>query len=113
MCIRDRLNGLGGGASALVAMAEIMDKYGEMAAFNKMTSQLALIVGGLTLSGSLIAAAKLDRRMSQRPVVLTGHNLISNGSIVLMLVLAVLTPVSYTHLAWLQRQRAETCPLKG
>jgi NAD/NADP transhydrogenase beta subunit len=85
------LNGLGGGASALVAMAEIMDKYGEMATFNKMTSQLALIVGGLTLSGSLIAAAKLDRRMNQRPVVLTGHNLMSNGSIVLMLVLAVLT----------------------
>lgn len=85
------LNGLGGGASALVAIAEIMDKYGEMATFNKLTSQLALIVGGLTLSGSLIAAAKLDRRMTQRPVHLTGHSLLSNGSIVAMAVLSIAT----------------------
>ena len=83
------LNGLGGGASALVAMSEILDKYGQMAAFTKLTSQLALIVGGLTLSGSLIAAAKLDRRMTQRPVRLAGHNVLSNGSIVLALAMAV------------------------
>ncbi len=87
------LNGLGGGASALVAIAEITDKYAEMATFNKLTSQLALMVGGLTLSGSLIAAAKLDRRMTQRPVHLPNHNLLSNLSIVAMLALGVSTLV--------------------
>ncbi len=82
------LNGLGGGASALVAAVEIMDSYGAMTMFSKVSSQLALIVGGITLSGSLVAAAKLDRRMSQRPLVLKGHGLITNGIIVLALCLA-------------------------
>ncbi len=87
------LNGLGGGASALVAIAEIMDKYDHMLTFNQLSSQLALMVGGLTLSGSLIAAAKLDRRMTQMPVVLPNHNLISNFSITAMLILGGCTLV--------------------
>ncbi|MGB4326440.1 MAG: NAD(P)(+) transhydrogenase (Re/Si-specific) subunit beta, partial [Bacillota bacterium] len=85
------LNGLGGGASALVALAEILDSYAGLPVFNKVAGQLGLIVGGLTFSGSLIAAAKLDRRMTQKPIVLKNHNLLLNGSIVLMLVLAGLT----------------------
>lgn len=85
------LNGLGGGASALVAAAEIINSYGNMDAVGKISSQLGLIVGGITLSGSLIAAAKLDRRMSQRPVTLKGHNLLANGSIVAMIALGAAT----------------------
>lgn len=85
------LNGLGGGASALVAYAEIADKYGSMDLVGQISSQLALIVGGVTLSGSLIAAAKLDRRMSQRPLVLKGHSLLATGSIVAMIALAAAT----------------------
>ena len=61
------LNGLGGGASALVAIVEIINRYPSMDVFTKFTSGLALAVGGVTLSGSLIAAAKLDRRISQAP----------------------------------------------
>ncbi|MGI6343887.1 MAG: NAD(P)(+) transhydrogenase (Re/Si-specific) subunit beta [Bacillota bacterium] len=85
------LNGLGGGASALVAAAEIIDRYNSMATFNQVSSQLALIVGGVTLSGSLIAAAKLDRRMTQRPVILKGHGTISAVSLVLMALLGLIT----------------------
>lgn len=85
------LNGLGGGASALVAAAEIVDKYGSMDIVGQISSQLGLIVGGVTLSGSLIAAAKLDRRMSQRPVVLKGHSLLATGSVVAMIALAAVT----------------------
>lgn len=85
------LNGLGGGASALVAAAEIIDNYGSMSTFSQISSQLALVVGGVTLSGSLIAAAKLDRRMSQRPVRLPGHGLLANGSIIAMIALAAAT----------------------
>ncbi|MGI6357307.1 MAG: NAD(P)(+) transhydrogenase (Re/Si-specific) subunit beta [Bacillota bacterium] len=82
------LNGLGGGASAIVAMVEIIDGYGLMSVFSKVSSQMALIVGGITLSGSLVAAAKLDRRMSQRPVVLQGHSLITNSIIILTICFA-------------------------
>ena len=82
------LNGLGGGASALVALIEILEKYAAMELFNQVTSQLALIVGGVTLSGSLIAALKLDRRIAQQPVILKGHRFWTNGAVVLMLALA-------------------------
>ncbi|NLN83417.1 MAG: NAD(P)(+) transhydrogenase (Re/Si-specific) subunit beta [Firmicutes bacterium] len=85
------LNGLGGGASLLVAAAEILSNFNQMDAFSKVSGQLALIVGGITLSGSMIAAAKLDRRMSQRPVVLKGHNILANGSLVIMIVATFLT----------------------
>jgi H+-translocating NAD(P) transhydrogenase subunit beta len=70
------LNGCGGGASALVALVEIMERSAQMTIFTRSASQLALVVGGVTLSGSLIAAAKLDRRISQKPVILPGHSMI-------------------------------------
>ncbi len=93
------LNGLGGGASALVALIEILEKYAAMELFNQVTSQLALIVGGVTLSGSLIAALKLDRRIAQQPVILRGHGFLVNGTIVLMLALAIATFFTGTPLA--------------
>ncbi len=85
------LNGLGGGASALVALIEILQNYATMDLFNQVTSQLALIVGGVTLSGSIIAALKLDRRITQQPVILKGHGFLANGTIVLILALAAAT----------------------
>jgi len=66
-------NGLGGGASLLVALIEILENYAGMPLFNQVASQLALIIGGVTLSGSIIAALKLDRRIAQQPVILKGH----------------------------------------
>ena len=77
------LNGLGGGASALVALIEILEKYRDMAVFSQVSSQLALIVGGVTLSGSIIAALKLDRRMAQQPVIIRGHGILANGTLLL------------------------------
>ena len=91
------LNGLGGGASALVALVEIFERYQEMLFFGRLTSQLALAVGAVTLSGSLIAAGKLDRRISQRPVILTNHSLISN--IVLLIVALLVIAASVTNIS--------------
>ncbi len=82
------LNGLGGGASALVALIEILEKYAAMNLFSQVSSQLALIVGGVTLSGSIVAALKLDRRIAQQPVILKGHGLLANGTVILMAALA-------------------------
>ena len=80
-------NGLGGGASALVALVEVFERFGEMPMFNAAAGQLALVVGGLSLSGSVIAALKLEGRMTQRPVVLPAHGTLSTLSMVAMLVL--------------------------
>lgn len=93
------LNGLGGGASLLVALIEILENYAKMPLFNQVTSQLALIIGGVTLSGSIIAALKLDRRIAQQPVILKGHSFLVNGVVVLMLALAVITFITAIPLA--------------
>ncbi len=81
------LNGLGGGASALVAIVEISNNLNNMPVFSKVSGLLALIVGGVTLSGSLIAAGKLDRRIPQKPIALPGDKAIST---LIMGVIAVL-----------------------
>ncbi|WIV11040.1 NAD(P)(+) transhydrogenase (Re/Si-specific) subunit beta [Proteiniborus sp. MB09-C3] len=90
------LNGLGGGASALVAIVEISNNLNHMAVFNKISGLLALIVGGVTLSGSLIAAGKLDRRIPQRPVSLPGDKAISTLIIVVLIVLTIIGAI-YTN----------------
>ncbi len=84
------LNGLGGGASALVALVEIFERYKQMTLFGRFTGQLALAVGAVTFSGSLIAAAKLDRRISQRPIILKNHGHISN-TVLLLIILLIIT----------------------
>lgn len=67
------LNGLGGGASALVAIVTVF-QGGGLTSFTLFTSGLAIVVGGVTLSGSLIAASKLHGVMHQRPIHLKNHN---------------------------------------
>lgn len=91
------LNGFGGGASALVALVEIFERYQGMTFSGRLSSQLALVVGAITLSGSLIAAGKLDRRISQQPVILIHHNWISNTVLLitgLLLIVASVISVS-------------------
>ena len=83
------LNGFGGGASALVALVEIAERYTSLPFFNQAASQLALMVGGVTVSGSILAALKLDRRLRQQPVVLKGHSFFAGAALVLMAALAL------------------------
>ena len=53
------LNGFGGAASALVAAVTAVN--GNAPAFEAATAGLALAIGGVTFTGSLIAAGKLAR----------------------------------------------------
>ncbi|MDD3840884.1 MAG: NAD(P)(+) transhydrogenase (Re/Si-specific) subunit beta [Clostridia bacterium] len=84
-------NGLGGAASALVALVEILEATSQQNYFVLFTSRLALIIGGITFSGSIIAAAKLDKRISQRPAVLPHHKIISNMMIIVLILLLILS----------------------
>lgn len=85
------LNGFGGAASALVAAVSLME--GLKGIFSLVTAGLALAVGMITLTGSLIAAGKLQKLISQRPVVWKGHSVIVGSSIVLTLAAVILTAV--------------------
>ena len=87
------LNGFGGGASALVAVTVLLQP-GEIAAFSRYTGILALLVGGLTFGGSMIAAGKLARKINQKPITYPGHTLISSLSIFAMVILILLSNLS-------------------
>ena len=77
------LNGLGGGASALVAAVTAMDSG--VPVFEAVTAGLALAIGALTLTGSLIAAGKLARILDARPRSLPNHSAVMAALAVVIL----------------------------
>ncbi len=69
------LNGLGGLASALAAFLALVK--GGLPAFERFTAVLALVIGALTFTGSLVAVGKLHRILPQKPITLPGHKAIT------------------------------------
>ncbi|WP_408954624.1 NAD(P)(+) transhydrogenase (Re/Si-specific) subunit beta [Natroniella sp. ANB-PHB2] len=93
------LNGLGGAASALVAGSTAAIYTTEPWIF-WFTAGLALAVGALTLSGSIVAALKLQGWIIQKPVTLSGHKLYQ-AFILVTGVLAIIT-LSITQITYFQ-----------
>ncbi len=89
------LNGFGGASSALVAVVA-WPQQPQHDLFFLITAALALVIGALTLSGSLLAAAKLHQLMTQKPVQIPGHTALS-----LILLLLVLVSVPLVFLGFL------------
>ena len=86
-------NGLGGAASALVAATAMATETADAFWVFWLTAALALGIGVLTFSGSIIAALKLHNWISQKPVMLTGHTLVLSilllaGTVLIALVVA-------------------------
>ncbi|MGV8963761.1 MAG: NAD(P)(+) transhydrogenase (Re/Si-specific) subunit beta [Candidatus Saccharimonadaceae bacterium] len=74
------LNGVGGAASAIVGALSLLGIGNALTAypvFSNVTASLALVVGMITLVGSLIAAGKLSRILPQKPVVWKNHGIIT------------------------------------
>ena len=69
------LNGFGGAASALVAAVTLTDGKA-VGAFEAATAGIALVIGMVTLLGSILAAGKLAKWFNQRPVILKGHKVL-------------------------------------
>ena len=88
------LNGLGGAASAFVAAAALIQatRSAETAGFTfeNVTSGLAIVIGAVTLTGSLIAAGKLARILKPAPKRLPGHTALTLVLALLMLASLVL-----------------------
>ncbi len=76
-------NGFGGGASALVASAEMMkvanSSVVDTSTTTLITIMLSVIIGSLTLSGSFIAFGKLKGFISGQPTTYPGQNIINFG----------------------------------
>ncbi|MFM9060929.1 MAG: NAD(P)(+) transhydrogenase (Re/Si-specific) subunit beta [Bacteroidota bacterium] len=111
------LNGFGGLAAALVALAEVVDLlYGEgllnlltqttgmgsmgsdYLVFYVVTLMISLSVGGISFTGSVLAMAKLDGKVSGQPVRFPFQGMITNGLLALM-VLLILAMIDFTYSA--------------
>jgi len=76
-------NGLGGGASALIASAEFYTQYqNNPSTFMLVTIILSVVIGTLTLTGSFIAFGKLQGFVSGKPITFPGQQLF-NGLMVI------------------------------
>tara|TARA_R110000868_G_scaffold134523_3_gene346574 strand:+ start:833 stop:2215 length:1383 start_codon:yes stop_codon:yes gene_type:complete len=78
------LNGIGGLASLFVAWSTMVAPT-EMSLFILVVTFLALLIGGVTFSGSLVAWGKLSERIVGRPIMFRGQALVN-----LLVVLAVI-----------------------
>ena len=78
------LNGIGGLASLFVAWSTVTSPA-SMSLFILVVTYLALLIGGVTFSGSLIAWGKLSERIVGRPIMFRGQAMVN-----LLVVLAVI-----------------------
>ena len=72
------LNGFGGGASMIVGAAEFYRAFEagtDIPTPTGVVLQLSLIIGGVTLTGSLVAFAKLQELISGKPLTFPAQNL--------------------------------------
>ncbi|NLB72786.1 MAG: NAD(P)(+) transhydrogenase (Re/Si-specific) subunit beta [Firmicutes bacterium] len=83
------LNGFGGGSSAIVSLLALLGILGDVGMADRLTSGLGLVIGSITLSGSLIAAAKLHGKMNQRPIIFKGQSTWNNLTLLVIGILFV------------------------
>lgn len=86
-------NGFGGIASLLVGWAEFQkfvytDALETQSEFTLIVISLAILVGGVTFTGSLIAYGKLAGKISSKPVLYTGQQIV-NVLILLMILVGI------------------------
>ena len=93
------LNGFGGGASMLVAVVEYMRLSGNPTPDVATTIVLGVLIGGVTFSGSMVAAGKLQELIASRALVFPFQKTI-NALLFLMLVAlgwyVIVAPTSMT-----------------
>ena len=89
------LNGIGGGASALVGALTLFQLTESNVYFTLVTAFLAIIIGMLTLVGSLVAAGKLHRVLPQKSVVWPFHNVATSLTLVVAVFFLLIGTLNY------------------
>jgi NAD(P) transhydrogenase subunit beta len=83
-------NAVGGGAAAIIALSDAVEHAGGLARLplqTTLTMVLDVVIGGVTLSGSLIASGKLAGILPGRPITMRGGR---TGNVLLALVATTL-----------------------
>lgn len=88
-------NGFGGIASLLVGWAEFHARP-ESPAFTLVAISLAVLIGGITFSGSIIAYAKLAEKIDGKPLLFSGQQVL-NGILVIVALLLILVFAAATN----------------
>ena len=82
------LNGFGGAASALVAVAEfwrLLNSSATVSVESMITLILGVLIGGVTLTGSLVAFAKLQGIMPGAPIIFPFQQPFNFGMLIIFL----------------------------
>ena len=67
-------NGVGGGAAAIVAIIELTELgAGSASVFDLIATAFTIVVGSISLAGSVVTFLKLQELMTTRPVVFRGY----------------------------------------
>jgi NAD(P) transhydrogenase subunit beta len=97
------LNGFGGAASLVVGSAEFLraELVGDtMPLMAGVALQLAVLIGAVTFSGSLIAFAKLQELMTGRPITFPGLQVLNAGALLAIIALSAYQVVTVEGLLW-------------
>jgi NAD(P) transhydrogenase subunit beta len=89
-------NGVGGGAAALVAVAELL-RFGEHPGFTvAFPSVFSIVIGSVSFAGSAVAFAKLQELMTGTPITYPGQQLVNGllAAAIIGFVIAVLAIAS-------------------
>jgi NAD(P) transhydrogenase subunit beta len=95
-------NGVGGGAAALVALADfthVDPEPGRIKADVGVSIMLSALIGGISFAGSLVAFAKLQELVSGRPIVYPGQKVLNAALLAALAALAVVVLVACVLLA--------------
>ncbi len=99
-------NGVGGGAAALIALAEIhriLPEPGKPTADISIAIALSALIGSISFSGSMVAFAKLQELIGGRPITYAGQQIVNAAVFLIALAsgLALVAGVQDEWLLWL------------
>jgi H+-translocating NAD(P) transhydrogenase subunit beta len=97
------LNGFGGGASLLVGGAELLrsELQGvDLEVATALSIQLAILIGSVTLTGSVVAFAKLQELMTGRPITFPAQKVVNALIFAAIVVLAIYQMAMPQTLLW-------------
>jgi NAD(P) transhydrogenase subunit beta len=89
-------NGVGGGAAALVAVAELL-RFGDHPGFTvAFPSVFSIVIGSVSFAGSMVAFAKLQELMTGTPITYPGQQLVNGllAAAIVGFVIAILVVAS-------------------
>ena len=96
-------NGVGGGAAALIALAEFHLRAPDPGTLKRDISAsivLSAIIGSISFAGSMVAFAKLQELIGGRPIVFPGQQIV-NGLLIAAVLAAGIAIVAGTEQQWL------------